>query len=323
MEKNCLSIPKSLMQNTYEKRYKSPANSPVLMTERVFRRSSIDVSEFKFGLHKRSERNSVDFFDSYSEKDFLFRSMQEQLTKVNGMKNKLETMYDPCENSSMALDIKEKTLENRKLAETIKNLSLSEELATQGSNSSKRLLSDIQVEEIEIAELKKKLSKMLNSSKKSENNKEIEQIHAENAEILEKIKTQKLIISRLNSVKMEASKIKDLNSRFKFAKEKCSILHAEKVKLSEELKKMRKENYVKVYGTSGENILELSRILTDLSKLSNISQANSGTNFKQDTVRNCKSVQEYLENIKKEAVKLRLKSADLYAEKCSKNCTPQ
>ena len=101
-------------------------------------------------------------------------------------------------------------------------------------------------------------------------------------------------------------------------------------KMQQELIKLKKKNYKKKNGSDSENILELSRILSDISKITFLAQEYNDKKYVNlskvlskefNVIFN--SPDKYIEKIKKETEKLRLNCADIYAELCGSACNTQ
>ena len=335
MENNCLfNIPSQLRVNIKQRLYKSPESSPVVMTERACRTKSNEFSDLKFNSHKKPERNSVDLTERNLHKEYLFKNMKQQKDKVKNMKALLQTLHSSKEDWSIDSEIKAKILENRMLAETIKNLSLSKEIELH--KSTENIVKNIEEHDLEIATLEKKLNKLIavrgnNKRGSSIHKADIETILSENNQIKQEIQGKTEVLSKYKlTCKISQADLGKIQNKVGVIGERCEAVRRENIRMQAELSKLKSDNYIRVHGTTGENISHLSQILGDLLKISALATGYSENKspdfdkiFQQDYYFNCDSVKQYLDSMKKEVTKLRLRCTDVYAEQCGSTCTPQ
>ena len=336
MENNSLfNIPSQLHTKIKQRSYKSPESSPVITTERHYRTKSNETLDLQFSSRKKAESDSVDLTERNLHKAYLFKNMQHQQEKVNNMKALLKNFQNSKQDWSIDSEIKAKILENRMLAETIKNLSLSKEIELH--ESTEYLLKNIQEHDIEIADLEKNLNEIATVKVKNKSDcivykADVQRLISENQEIKQEIELKNKVLSKYKKTcKISHAELGEIQKKVARIGERCEAVRRENIGMKGELRRIKSDNYVRVYGTTYENISQLSNILGDLMKISALATEYSGNSesqefnkiLQQDYAVNCNSVKEYLDSVKREVTKLRLRCTDVYAEKCGSKCTPQ
>ncbi|OMJ71544.1 hypothetical protein SteCoe_30217 [Stentor coeruleus] len=330
MERNCIfNIPETLGKDIKVRTYKSPDSSPNGKALLSARKSTTGLFEIDFGYRKKKKhRNSVDLTTFDLQKDCFFKSMELQKEKVKQMQKLLTSTQQPHNDDHLESQIKEKILENRVLAESIKNLSLNYSFTERDSTES--ILIKASTIEIEILSIQKSLKNYL-----SIHNLKFKKQELENMQNL--CINNKMLKKQINELKLKHEKyhknpheIHEMKKKYETLNEKYSTCLNENSELQEQLIQIKKKNLNRVNCIKKDNTIELACILTDVSKLAYVAKAYCEKNLidfsvlmQNNNICKCNSPQEYLENIKKQLERLRVSCTDVYAEQCGSTCNTQ
>lgn len=330
MERNCIfNIPETLGKNIKVRTYKSPDSSPNAKNLFSARKSTTDLFEIDFGYRKKKKhRNSVDLTTFDLQKEFFFNGMGKQKEKVKQIQKLLTSTLQPHNDNSLESQIKEKILENRVLAESIKNLSLSHSFTKR--DSSETILMKASTIEIEILNMQKSLKKYL-----SIHNFKFKKQELENMQDL--CQNNKILKEQINELRLKNEKYYKNPREINEMKKKLEILNGkyttclnENSELQEQLIQIKKKNLNQVNCMKKDNIMDLACMLNDVSKLACVANTYCEKNFidfavlmQNDNECKCCSPQEYLERIKKQLERLRVSCTDVYAEQCGRSCNTQ
>ncbi|OMJ90648.1 hypothetical protein SteCoe_6925 [Stentor coeruleus] len=292
---------------------------------RYHEKSNTAKISFNF-TNKKNQKNYLTAFDK--QKECLFKNMERQKERVKHMQEMLKNTQTNYEIGTLDSKIKEKTLENRFLAETIKNLSLSTEVITK--DTTEDILSKVSTIEIDIASLQKdmeKLQKKYNLSAKKTQLSNLQDIENQNETFKKQIFQIKNEVGKYFAKPDELIEVKKKQS---IINDKYTSGLVENTNLQQELIKLRKANFVRSSYGKKDSLIDLACLLADVSKLACIAKAYCEKNsidikilFKQENLCRCSTSQEYLEKIKKQLEGLRMSSTDIYAEQCGSSCYTQ
>ena len=212
------------------------------------------------------------------------------------------------------------------MAESIKNLSLYEE--NKVDESTEKILKRISINEHELLNLQKQLLKSLKTETLENQKTEALQfkiLDEENKTLQAEIQKLKDQLPRYTNNRIPKQNYEKLHSEYLKLEKKYSNSFNENSLLQQSLLKIKNSNFSKFNNSLTENLAELSRILSDLSKISCLTRAYSmrtpvdySNLLGQDS--NHSSIQIYIEKIRKEVEKISLECTDIYAEQCGNNC---
>ncbi|OMJ82615.1 hypothetical protein SteCoe_16664 [Stentor coeruleus] len=322
-----------------EKKSRNSADLTVLPKDFLFEQPLLIKTEeiHKEHYHEKSSKSKISFdftnqkdcltaFDKQKER--LFKNMEQQKERVKLMQKMLTSTQPNYEIGTLDINIKEKTLENRFLAETIKNLSLTTEITTK--NTTEDIISKVSTIEIDVLNMQKALEKLkktynLNSKKSQLVN--LQDIENQN----------KTLEKQVFQVKKNIGKYFANPDEFIEAKKKQSLISekyasglSENANLQQQLINLRKSNFARSSYGRKDNMIDLAYLLADVSKLAGVAKVYFEKNsidltmiYKQETLSKYSTSQEYLENIKKQLEGLRMSFTDIYAEQCGSSCYTQ
>lgn len=327
---NCaFNIPAMQKQQRIGSIKKSPQTSSQITSERVHKKNSMSSTDTELLQYKRTRgRNSVDLSEN-QHKDYLLENIQKQKLKVQNMQALLKTVHEPQEDWNVEEKIKAKILENRILAENIKNLSLNEQYELNESTES--IVKSIACCDNEIEILQKKylqLSRAPQVTIRSEDREGLKGLSCENLKLRTEIKSLAEEVSKYNESSKSRGEFLQILSQVNINEEKYSELLNDNAALQKQLIDIKRENPQK--STYLDNLENLSRILSEISKIAYIAEKYSEGKaidlsglLRQNFSLKSNTVQEYLDKIRKALEKVRLHSTDLYAEQCGMACNPQ
>jgi hypothetical protein len=327
MKSKCaLFIPNHFNEEVKTSNYKSPKFYPEYKSNSSHKKNSVSYTDCDFRRNTSSRSQKPMNYNGLGQDHLNHLIKQKQ--KVNSIKKTLTSIQDFDIESDIDAAIKKKILENRVLAENIKNLSIKERFNV--NESTDDVIKNITNCELENTNLYIKLEN-LGKNRASEQEiveaEEIQRLYQENKSLKHQIGLITDTLSKYKDKKVSREDTKPLKREIKLLDDAYAQTLTENSLLQENLIRIKKEASVYSNTPSNEIQSKLSKILIDLSTISSL--VSSYTEKKSidfssllhhDYILDCTSNKQYVEKIKKVLEQLRVQTNDLYAEQCGNAC---